>query len=115
MSGRLIRGGLGAGSTDTITPAAIQGLVTGSEPANNASQAVATVTDGLNLTTTYQLDPEGRLTRLTRPDNTFETYQLNSQGQVVQSTDFLGITTGYVYDTSSAGKGDLITTAYADA
>jgi len=116
QSGRLISADLGLGSVYKIEPAALQGIV-GSGPANNASQADGTVTvdpSGLDLTTTYQLDENARLTMLTRPDGTFETFERNDQGQVTAYTDFLGITTDYEYDDSTAGAGDLIEVDYAD-
>src|SRR5262249_54088364 len=49
----------GLGTTENITPAAVQGLST--NPAKNVSDGVAVVVDGLNQTTTSMLDGQGRL------------------------------------------------------
>jgi RHS repeat-associated protein len=113
MSGRLTTVNLGGTSIYRIVPKEIQGLPTGGSAAS-ASQFVATVTDGLNLTTTYQLDFQSRLLELIRADGCFATWLLNVHGQVVQYTDFLGLKTIYDYDLTSTGKGDLTEIDYAD-
>ena len=113
-TGELTSVELAPGSTYQIAAVASQGIIVGVGPADSASQGVATVTDGLGLTTTYQLDQYARLTKLTRPDGTSETFDRDAQGQVTQATDFLGITTGYAYDESPTGQGDLTQVSYAD-
>ena len=110
-TGRLQTLELAPGSTYQVVPAAVQGI---GGAALSASQAVASVTDGLGQTSSYQLDQYGRLTKLTRPDGTSETWARDMQGQVTQSTDFLGIRTTDAYDESPAGQGDLTAIGFAD-
>ncbi len=98
-------------TTLTIRPANIQGLVT--SPAALASQVQGAVTDALGHTTSYALDPLGRLTQEQRPGLPPETWQRDSAGQVVAYTDALGNQTTYWYRYGS-NLGDLAEIDYPD-
>ena len=49
------------------------------------------ITDPLNQTTTFTLDPLGRRKRTTYPDNTWTENTYNLQGQIVRVTDSAGV------------------------
>lgn len=65
--------------------------------------AVATITDPLNRTISYDYNSAGNVTSVTDPLNHTTTYAYNSAGQQVSITDPLNQTTQYVYE-----NGDLV-------
>lgn len=99
----------GLGTTLSVTAAAAQGL--GSSMALNASQAVATLTDGLGNATSYTLDPLGRPTQLQTADGAVQSWALNSAGNPTSYVDQLGRTTSYAYNSTQ----DLTQVTYPDS
>src|SRR6516164_2102056 len=88
-----------------------QGFAT--SPGNNASAAVAVLTDGLSQATTFTLDSAGRLLKLQTPDGATQSWVRDFDGQVTGATDGLGRTTTYTYQ-YGAGLGDLTQVTFAD-
>lgn len=64
---------------------------------------VASVTNALNHTTTYNYDSKGNLISVTNPLNHTTTFAYNSAGQLVSITDPLQQTSQFIYD-----SGDLV-------
>jgi YD repeat-containing protein len=114
-SGLLTSVNRGLGTTYRITPAAAIGLSTAGTGA-----ALASITDGLNHTTKYQVDLRGRLLEQIQADGTFSSNVRDSAGQVTLSIDALGRPTFSTYaygaynQTLGGGNGDLVQVQYAD-
>ncbi len=98
----------GAGTTLSVTAAAVQGL--GASTAINTSAAAAALTDALGNTTSYTLDALGRTTQLQTADGAVQSWALNSAGNPTAYVDQLGRTTSYAYNATQ----DMTSVAYPD-
>jgi RHS repeat-associated protein len=107
-TGRLDQVDRGLGTTLSIDAAGVQAL---HNPALHPGDALAKVTDARNNATRYQLDALGRLLLQRSADDTVQTWQCNSHGQVIAYTDGRQHTTEYQFDT----VGDLRQIDYPDS
>jgi|GEM_PF-6334123 len=82
-------------------------LVLDEEAAPNADEAYDTVEDGLENTSKYILDYEGRPLEEVSPKGETASWKWNTHGQVTTYTDARGLVTSYSYDDSEKGAGDL--------
>jgi len=89
----------GLGTTLAVTAAAVQGL--GAPTAINAKDAVATLTDGLNHTTSYLLDTLGRPLQMKTADNAVQSWTRNAAGDPTSYVDQLNRTTLYAYNATA--------------
>lgn len=65
---------------------------------------VSSITSDFGLTLSYTYDTNGRLTQVTRPDQTTINYTYNSQGAITQVTDSNGkVLESHTYDSSGRG------------
>jgi YD repeat-containing protein len=107
-NGTLTQVNRGLGTMMAVTAAAVQGL--GSPTAINASQAVVTLTDGLNHTTSYLLDTLGRPLQTTTADGAVQSWTRNAAGDPTAYTDPLNRQTLYAYNLTA----DLTQITYPD-
>ena len=94
----------GLGSTMGLVPSSIQGLQT--NPAIDASQGVAVITDALGQLTTYSYDSLGQPTEIQMPNGAVQRTQYDFAEQPTVSTDPMGRVTTYTYQ-YGAGDGEL--------
>jgi RHS repeat-associated protein len=100
---------LDSSSNIAVAPIIAEGLITSTT--ENLSQAEATVTMPGSHTTSYVFDStSGAVTKISYPDNTSESWTVNSAGQPLTYVDGLGHTTSYLYDAS----GNVTETLYPD-
>ncbi len=95
---------------DAVDLGGVQGYTVAAADANG----VAAISDYYGNTTTYMLDPSGRLLAEQLPGEAAQTWVYDANGQVVTYTDARDQTTTYVYvygaynSTLGGGDGDLI-------
>jgi RHS repeat-associated protein len=101
----------GAGSVWVVNPVALVG-VSGNAP--HIADAAGTLTTPLGYPDRWTLTAAGEPLTHLRADQREESWQRDAHEQVTTYTDFLGLSTGYTYDNSASGKGDLLEVDYPD-
>jgi YD repeat-containing protein len=99
----------GLGSVWVVNPVALVG-VNGNAP--HVVDAAGRVTTPLGYPDRWSLTATGEPLTHTRADQRTESWARDAHQQVTQYSDFLGLTTGYTYDNSASGKGDLLQVSY---
>jgi RHS repeat-associated protein len=88
-----------SGSTMTVTNALSQQTVVTSDP--NVGRPIS-YKDGLNRTTGYQYDANGRLTRVTQPEGNYTQYAYDARGNVTTTTNVAKVGSGLANIVASA-------------
>jgi RHS repeat-associated protein len=95
--------GVDLGGVEPYSIASVAGQIANGLSDPTTTPGTATVTDGLDDTTTYVLDSQGRLLSETDPGNLTQTWVYDGHGDMIQYTDARNFTTSYIYDSD----GDL--------